>query len=228
MMAGPVRLILALAMAGAPACARPASPAQAAFERQVLAELNRVRQDPAAYVATLARYRGWFHARLVRIPGETALATDEGVVPVNEAIATLGRLSARRPLAEDQVLAASAADHVADQSRSGAVGHVGGDGSTPGDRVERHGGSWEVAEMVTYGAETPADVVRQLVVDDGVPDRGHRRLLFSPNLAVAGIACGPHPVYRTMCVIDLADAPQDSAHRAWRVAWREEDGAELR
>ena len=61
--------------------------------------------------------------------------------------------------------------------------------------------------MITYGSNTAEEVVAQLVVDDGVPDRGHRRLLYDPALRYAGVSCGPHPGYGTMCVIDLASTP---------------------
>jgi hypothetical protein len=63
--------------------------------------------------------------------------------------------------------------------------------------------------------------MRQLIVDDGVADRGHRSIVFSGELRYAGAACGPHPVYRTMCVIDLGVMPdgrdpQDTVHYAAR------------
>jgi uncharacterized protein YkwD len=46
--------------------------------------------------------------------------------------------------------------------------------------------------------------VQGLLIDDGVADRGHRRNLLDPAVRVAGIACGRHAAYGTMCVIDLA------------------------
>jgi len=49
--------------------------------------------------------------------------------------------------------------------------------------------------------------MRQLIVDDGVADRGHREIVYSAELRFAGAACGPHPVYGTMCVIDLGVTP---------------------
>ena len=57
--------------------------------------------------------------------------------------------------------------------------------------------------MIEYGASDAMDAVRQLIVDDGVPDRGHRSILFDPSLRFAGVSCGAHPAYRSMCVIDL-------------------------
>jgi hypothetical protein len=46
-----------------------------------------------------------------------------------------------------------------------------------------------------------------------VPGRGHRRNLLDPLVAVAGAACGPHPKYRRMCVIDHASAYVEASQR---------------
>jgi uncharacterized protein YkwD len=180
--------------------------AETPFERAVLAALNAARADPLAYARALERYRGYFHANLVRYPGlESDLETEEGVVAVDEAIAVLHRQKGLAPVRDAPLLAASAADLVAGQA-GGGTGHEGDDGASPADRVRRRGGGGYVAEVIAYGPVDAADVVRQLIVDDGVADRGHRNILYSPELRFAGVACGPHPEYRTMCVIDLGVA----------------------
>jgi uncharacterized protein YkwD len=47
-------------------------------------------------------------------------------------------------------------------------------------------------------------VVMNLIIDDGVPDRGHRKNIFSRAFATAGAACGPHSRFGNVCVIDFA------------------------
>jgi len=198
------------------ACATAAA-AQTPFERQVLVALNAARTDPAAYAAGLKRYRTYFHGKLVHYPGADAeMETDEGVAVVDEAIAFLGHRAPLAPVAAAPLLAASAADLVADQAQGG-TGHESKDGSTPSDRARRQGGGDFIAEVIAYGPIDAADVVRQLIIDDGVADRGHRGILYSPELRFAGVACGPHPEYRTMCVIDLS-ATQDGRAPAGRPA----------
>ena len=66
--------------------------------------------------------------------------------------------------------------------------------------MKARGGGPYVNEVITYGHHTPQGVVDQLLIDDGVPGRGHRHSLLRPTHHYAGIACGRHPVHRTMCV----------------------------
>ncbi len=42
------------------------------------------------------------------------------------------------------------------------------------------------------------------LIDDGFPGRGHRVRLMSSDYKVAGVCCGPHPEFKSMCVITLA------------------------
>ena len=69
-----------------------------------------------------------------------------------------------------------------------------------------------MAEDLAYGPATAIDVVRELIIDDGVRDRGHRKAIFLPALRVVGVACGPHAAYGTMCAIDFADAMDPNPH----------------
>lgn len=181
--------------------------AETPFEHQVLVELNAARTDPVSYAEGLKRYRTYFHGNALRYPGfDAEMETQEGTAVVDEAIGFLGRQPALIPVQGAPLLAAGAADLVADQAQGG-TGHESSDGATPADRAQRRGGGGFIAEVIAYGPIDAADVVRQLVIDDGVADRGHRNILFSPELRFAGVACGPHPEYRTMCVIDLSISP---------------------
>lgn len=64
----------------------------------------------------------------------------------------------------------------------GPKGMSGGssDGSSPFERMNRYG-TWggSAAESTVYSAKTAIEIVMQLFVDDGVPDRSHRENLFS-------------------------------------------------
>lgn len=188
-----------------------ASATASRFESGVLAELNRFRSDPAAYANVLRAYRPRFEGKrlVAEEGGEIDILTNEGVAAVDEAIRDL---RGERPLARlawSETLARAAADHVAAQSRSGAVGHY-TRGRGPGERLKARGGGPYVNEVITYGHHSPDGVIQQLLIDDGVPDRGHRLSLLRPTHRFAGIACGAHPVHRTMCVMLMSQTPDGS------------------
>ncbi len=199
-----VAALLALAAVGANAASNR-------FESGVFTELNRFRSDPAAYTDYLRDYRPRFEGKLLVSDddSEIDIMTREGVAAVDEAIRDLRREKPLSELTWSDTLARAAADHVAVQSRSGAVGHY-TRGSGPGERVKARGGGPYVNEVITYGHHSPAGVVDQLLIDDGVPDRGHRYSLLRPTHRYAGVACGTHRVHRTMCVILMSQTPDGS------------------
>nr|WP_246352345.1 CAP domain-containing protein [Sphingomonas xinjiangensis] len=178
------------------------------LERAIVAELNFARAEPRRYAETLRRYRRHFKGRVVYTPARPAgIRTAEGVKAVDEAVAFLERQPAAPPLAAAPLLVRAAGVHVAEQGPRGATGHRSRDGADPRDRMQRLGGGNYVAETITYGPDTAAEVVRQLIVDDNVPTRGHRRTVFAAEMRFAGAKCGPHKVYGTMCVVEYARTP---------------------
>ena len=122
-----------------------------------------------------------------------------------EAIDFLKRQSPLSPLTVQVALLTAASRHAADQGRAGTRGHVGADGSSVRDRVVAAGAKpTEVGEEIAFDADSGMGVARQLIVDDGVPDRRHRAGLFKASLTNAGVACNPHATYRMICVIDVS------------------------
>lgn len=165
-----------------------------------------MRGDPRGYARSLRDYRDGYEGRIVTLPDrDDRLMTQEGVAAVDEAIRFLERQPPLPPLLPSEIFARAAADHVRDQGDRGATGHVGSGRSTPGMRVQRRGGKIYVGESITYGPDNAEDAVRQLIIDDGVPTRGHRKMLFDTRWRHAGAACGPHRGYRWMCVIDFGE-----------------------
>jgi len=175
-----------------------------ADESEVLAVLNDARADPPAYASGLRAFSALFEGQYFYDRDQTEHATREGAPAVREAARALDMLDPRTPIAAGRILRSAAHDYVGAQGPIGTIGHVGADGSSPGIRVKRRGGDVYVAEVISYGMHNAEDVVRQLIVDDGVPGRGHRKLLMAREYHYAGAWCGPHAVYGSMCVIDLA------------------------
>lgn len=179
-----------------------------ALEDAVLERINFARTNPKAYAEQLRVYRSYFDGEIVYMPGDyNGLLTHEGVAAVDETIAFLESHAPMLPLSRANVLALTAVDFSREQGELGARGHRGSDGSGPGDRVKRHGGDIFVGEAIAYGFDDAEQVVRQMIVDDGVPDRGHRKLLFDPKLRYAGVGCGPHSKMEHICVVDISATP---------------------
>lgn len=196
------------AMANVAAAPSPAYPDCSSM----IAEINKLRANPVAYAASLRDFRKGFQGDVVFEPGNpVGWQTEEGVAAVDEAIATLERQRALPSLNAGTPLEEAAGDHVVAQAKDGTEGHIGTDGTEPGDRVKRRGGDIYVAEVIAYGSTNAADALRQLIIDDGVADRGHREVLLDPSYRFAGAKCGPHPVWRQVCVIDLAQTPDGTA-----------------
>jgi uncharacterized protein YkwD len=195
-------------LAGPGRAPQPAPPTASgcctALERNVLDELNRARTDPERFAAALEARLPYFRGNIYRRPGaEVGVRTVEGAAAVGEAVRALRAARALPPLRLSRGMSAAAADHVRDHGPRGAMGHTGRDRSTPASRINRYG-RWfgVVSENIQYGRAANAhEVIADLVIDDGVVDRGHRRNALDPDVRVAGVSCGPHATYGQMCVI---------------------------
>jgi uncharacterized protein YkwD len=180
------------------------SPTHRAFadmlDSSLLEEVNFARAHPSDYAQVLLREAEADRFNASSFAGEDPHALDE-------AVTFLRRQEALPPLQPDAKLAAAALAHAAAQGREGGFGHVSPDGETLSQRLHDQG-IWAslAGEDISYGYRTPRDAVRQLIIDSGVPDRGHRKTLFGPAYHAAGVSCGSHRVYGAMCVIDFASA----------------------
>ena len=214
-------------LAGGPTSARPwrhththshghphaYSPVRGSLESAVLAEINFARTQPAAYARRMRQGERSYDGGGDRYAdrgdygyGDRSYGdrvSGYGGSARAEAIDFLAGQRPLRALNDNQGLSAAAARLANEQAQSGKVGHT----SALRERTEAHGvWSGMVAETISYGMATPAAVVQQLIIYDGVPDRGHREVLFDQSLSVAGVACGPQRTYGHMCVIDFAGA----------------------
>ncbi|MBW4057150.1 MAG: CAP domain-containing protein [Proteobacteria bacterium] len=204
--------LICITMCALLALAAPAAALSHTLAMQVLAETNLARTEPRTYAGFLREFRTQFRGKYYVLPGSSIrIQTSEGVTAVDEAIRFLSRSKPLPPLTWSDGLAAAAAELADEQGRSGATGHTGRQSHGMRERIERHG-EWDgmIGENIAYGPEGPRNLVMQLIVDDGVANRGHRINTFSPSFRTAGIACGPHPRFGNMCVVDFARGFRES------------------
>jgi uncharacterized protein YkwD len=177
-----------------------------AFERAVVQEMSDARVRPKAYARYLRELRDCFDGTLWNRPGRIPLRTEEGLAAYDEAIVFLETTNPVGPLRFNEGLALAARLHAQDLGPRGGLEHVGSDGSRLSQRLNRLG-TWQgtVAENIGTLEQDPRQLVIQLLVDDGIPNRGHRHNLFNPDLHQAGAGSAPHRDYRIVTVIDYAD-----------------------
>jgi uncharacterized protein YkwD len=155
------------------------------LEKDIILEMNLVRSDPKKY------------AELYINPSLGAYA--------KECYEELRNAESRPVLFPKKGLSQAAKDHVANTGPKGIVGHDGADGSSMSSRINRYG-TWGAgaSENISYGYNTAREIVLQLLIDDGVESRGHRRNIMNKSSRYVGVAVGAHSIYRYMCVQDFA------------------------
>lgn len=178
-------------------------------EKDVILELNKARTNPKKWAELYIRPRlDWFQGspwgnNYYLPPGTTTyIGTSEGKRSFEECIADMSRRAAMQPLAVSEALCSAARDHVRDAGSKGMSGHQGSDGSSPSQRAKRYG-LYGCGENISYGWFSAKEILIQLLVDDGVPGRGHRRNCFDTRYTIVGTSVGQHTRHGVMCVMDF-------------------------
>jgi len=169
--------------------------------------MNELRTNPKAYAEKyLAPRLSKFEGNVFKRGDGINQMTHEGAAAVKEAIDVLSKTPPVKLFEKmPPGMALAALDHVNDTGPKGLTGHDGSDGCKLSDRLDRYGApkvTW--GENIDYGNKEPNAIVSALVIDDGVPNRGHRTNLLNAEFLCAGIAVGPHKQYGDMCVMDYA------------------------
>jgi uncharacterized protein YkwD len=177
------------------------------IEKEVIHELNKVRTNPKAYIPYLKEERQYYSGNNVIKPGKITLRTHEGLAAVDECIEVLEKVGPVGMLYPHEGLSEMAKWLAADQAKTGRTGHTGSDGRTLSQRVARYctQSYATIAENISYGRKREArQIVMQLLIDDGVPSRGHRNNILNAIFDRCGVATDTHPVYGHLCVMDFA------------------------
>ena len=174
-------------------------------EQDLLNEINQARAHPDVYAKYLQSLKPFFKGKNYQPTGQPALTTNEGWDAVQDAINFLSAAKPQGLLNTSRGLRLAAVTHFKDQNATGATGHRGASSGMIEERVKPFG-KWQgaIGENLSYGNESARERVLTWLIDDGVASRGHRKRLLSADYKVAGLSCGPHPDFGTMCVLTLA------------------------
>jgi uncharacterized protein YkwD len=92
----------------------------------------------------------------------------------------LSDVAASQPMAFNLVLVEAARLHSQDMNDRRFFGHANPDGEDPGDRMTASDYDWTAyAESIAAGFDTPAEALSALIIDEGIPDLGHRKHLLA-------------------------------------------------
>jgi len=171
-------------------------PSYSELVQNVLQEVNDLRRNPQFFLPRLRSFLSQYRGLLRHRPGDAPVLTQEGSAAVLQAIEALQTEREVRTCVWNEALGSAAQAYCNELSKQGLAARA------LQSRVESCG-RWTGAlvEMVDYGALSAAEVVCSLLVDDGVPNREHRKSLLAPNLRFIGIGCSPHRDHRTVTTV---------------------------
>lgn len=147
------------------------------IEKKAIQYINLCRLYPADFVRielTDERTIGW---------------TTANVSSLRNKLKTLPALPA---IAYDAMMQRNAICLANEQNSNGKIGHE-----------RKKCGSAYLAECISYSMSDGRSIAMQLLVDDGVPSLGHRKILLTKTLNKGGISFREHPKTQFCAVIDL-------------------------
>ncbi len=181
------------------------------IEKNMVLAHNLIRYNPERYADLyVTEYIEYYQGREFHYPGhDVIMMTREGVSPARELYRELSRTEPLPLLYPSEKLSAAARSHAEYQGQTGETGHDGQGGMLA--RIEREG-EWEntIGENIAYGNWSAHDAIMGLMIDDGVPDRGHRINILEEDFRVIGVAHDFHPQFEGgVYVINYAGGFED-------------------
>ena len=94
--------------------------------------------------------------------------------------------------------------HAKDSGEAGYVGHDSTDGTPFSKRLRGYGIKGAIAENCSYGYQKAEEILMQLLIDENVPSRGHRKNILNPSYKYLGVAIHKHTKWSFTCVQDFS------------------------
>jgi len=110
----------------------------------------------------------------------------------NSLISELNAMKPLKPLVFDSAMYELAKCWSSESGKSGEIGHA-----------RKNCKSGYSGECCSYGFKGALDIVMQLMVDNNIPNHGHRKIILTPYYTKVGIKNGTHKTYTYHSVIDF-------------------------
>jgi uncharacterized protein YkwD len=153
------------------------APFMQSIEMDMLREINMLRANPPAYIKYINEY-------VADQKANNGFPVDQAVVDeLNTELSKLGPLS---QLQAKECVYIAAKKHGQDIIKMGRTDHIGSDGKWPWDRVRRECPDLQDGnENLVGGPDNVRESVVILLLDEGIPNRGHRKTLLRPDWVYA-------------------------------------------
>jgi hypothetical protein len=170
------------------------------FAEELVNKINQFRTNPRGYAKKINEYVNYFKGKTLRIPGSQAgIRTEEGAQAYIEAVEFLSQQDGVEPLEPSKGLARICEDFMAEAQKvePDQIGNIDLE-----EIISKYGSfSGSLNRAMDFGGEDPEQVLINLIVCDGDPNRGNRESLLSTELKKIGVANSKHPTYRFCTLI---------------------------
>ena len=161
------------------------------FAKKVGDEINKCRADPEAYAKKITDYMKYFDGKILRLPHESGIETQEGADAYKEAAEFLSKCPKLPELTVNPLLTEVAKDMTKEMSKFNSIEEM--DGVDRNEIIKKHGHyDGHFGESSDFGSVTPLLCCINFLVDDGNESRSNRKLMFREDYKVMGVSCVPH------------------------------------
>jgi hypothetical protein len=172
------------------------------FSYDFVQELNILRTNPKSYIPNIQEEKKYLQGNILKLPGqEPGFKTVEGISAYNECINFLENANSVSEIQMNKSLLNIANEYLR------AIQNVKLNQIKTIDIhkfVKKYGNfEGDFNKSLEFGGINAINVLNNLVIGDGDPNRGHRNTIFNPSFNLIGVASGNHPEFGTLTVIVL-------------------------
>ena len=168
--------------------------------KEIIEEINKLRENPSLYAKKVEEYSTYFNDKIFKLPNlNIKIQTQEGAAPYIETVEYLKTKEKINTLIPSKALC-EIAQEIADNLVDSETGEI--DEELHEQIIDKHGSfSGKFTRAMDFGGFTSEQVVINFLVCDGDVDRTQREPLLGEGLKKIGVAFGKHNIYRTICVL---------------------------